>query len=151
MDPNRPVVLAVITGAHGVGGTVKLKLFTDDLTRYRSFNGGALRLASLNGLLARFDGVSDRNSAERLRGTTLTVLRSELPPLAPGEYYHFDLIDLSVVAADGGHIGRVVAVENFGAGDVIEIEKADGKRFMMAMSAVTDWDERITIDPLFIV
>jgi 16S rRNA processing protein RimM len=144
-------VLAAITGAHGVGGEVKLKLFTDDLSAYRSFNGGALTLATLRGAIARFAEVRDRNAAEALRGTTLTVPRSSLPPLGEGEYYHADLIGLSVETDDGEPAGRVVEVENFGAGDVIEIERDGGKRFMVPINAVPEWDRtRLVVEAAFV-
>jgi 16S rRNA processing protein RimM len=152
VNPDRPVVLAVITGAHGVGGEVKLKLFTDDLSAYKSFNGGALTLKSLRSNIARFAEIADRTAAERLRGTELTVPRSALPPLAEGEYYHADLIGLPVVSTSGEALGTVVAVENFGAGDVLEIELADGKRFMVPIrpDAVPEWGERVVIDAMFV-
>jgi 16S rRNA processing protein RimM len=127
---------------------VKLKFFTDDLSAYRSFNGGALTLQSLRGPVARFSEVPDRTAAEALRGTELTVPRSALPPLAEGEYYHADLIGLAAVTPAGEPVGRVVLVENFGAGDVLEIERADGKRFMVPMrpEAVPEWDgERLVV------
>lgn len=131
---DRPVTLAVVIGAHGVTGEVRLKLFTDDLSAYRELNGGRLTLKSIrdgsNGAIARFAEVGDRNAAEALRGTELTVPRSALPPLAEGEYYHVDLIGLTVFADEGTPVGVVVAVENFGAGDILEIEKPDGRRFM---------------------
>lgn len=134
----RPVTLAVVTGAHGVAGEVRLKLFTEDLSAYRSFNGGRLTLKSLrdgsNGAIARFAEVADRNAAEALRGTELTVPRSALPPLGEGEYYHTDLIGLRVVTDTGAPIGIVAAVENFGAGDILEIEQPDGRRFMVPVS-----------------
>lgn len=151
MTCDRPVVLAVITGAHGVDGAVKLKMFTGDLTPYRVFNDGALRLRSLNGSIARFDGVIDRNAAEQLRGTQLTVARDALPPLGEGEYYYFDLIGLPVVSTEGAALGHVVAVENFGAGDVLEIERPDKTRFMVPMrpDAVPEWGERVVIDSVF--
>ncbi|MBX3595422.1 ribosome maturation factor RimM [Sphingomonas sp.] len=148
MSNDRPVTLAVVIGAHGVTGEVRLKVFADDLSAHRRFNGGALTLRSVrpgnNGAIARFAEVSDRNAAEALRGTELTVARDALPPLADGEYYHADLIGLAVVDEGGGAIGTVVAVENFGAGDVVEIERPDGKRFMvpMAPNAVPRWDTR---------
>ena len=152
MQPDRAVVLAVITGAHGVGGEVKLKLFTDDLSTYKSFNGGALTLKSLRGLIARFAEVPDRTAAERLRGTELTVPRSTLPPLGEGEYYHADLIGLPVVSSDGVDLGFVVTVENFGAGDILEIERPDKKRFMVPMrpDAVPEWGDRVVIDAAFV-
>lgn len=148
----RTVTLAVVTGAHGVTGEVRLKLFTDDLSQYRDFNGGALTLERVRGGIARFAEVADRDAAERLRGTALTVPRSALPPLAEGEYYHADLIGLAAVTPAGDPHGHVVAVENFGAGDVIEIERPDGKRFMVPMrpDAVPEWDgARLVIDPIF--
>jgi 16S rRNA processing protein RimM len=142
-----PVTLAVVIGAHGVTGEVRLKVFAEDLSVHRRFNGGALTLKSVrpgnNGAIARFAEVADRNAAEALRGTELTVARDALPPLGEGEYYHADLIGLPAVAEGGAAIGTVVTVENFGAGDVIEIEKPDGKRFMVPMrpEAVPAWDD----------
>lgn len=152
MNLDRPVTLAAIAGAHGVGGEVKLKLFTDDLSAFRSFNGGTLTLKSLRGNIARFAEVADRTAAEKLRGTALTVPRSELPPLEDGEYYHHDLIGLAAVSSEGAAVGMVVAVENFGAGDVLEIERPDRKRFMVPMrpEAVPEWGERVVIDVAFI-
>ncbi len=157
---NRPVTLAVVIGAHGVTGEVRLKLFAeglDSLTAHKSFNEGALTLKSLrpgnNGTIARFVEVTDRNAAEAMRGTELTVPREALPPLAEGEYYHADLIGLPCVSTEGEDLGKCVAVENFGAGDVIEIERPDAKRFMVPMKveAVPEWGERIVIDAMFVV
>lgn len=154
---DRPVTLAAVTGAHGVTGEVRLKLFGEGvaaLRRYRAFNGGVLTLEKLRddgkgGAIARFAEVPDRAAAERLRGTALTVPRSALPPLAEGEYYHADLIGLPAVASTGEALGTCVAVENYGAGDVLEIERPDGGRFMVPMrqEAVPDWNgERLLID-----
>lgn len=154
-----PVTLAAITGAHGVGGEVRLKVFAEDLAAHRSFNDGALTLLSLRGgTVARFAEVADRTAAEALRGTVLTVPRAALPPLAPGEYYHADLLGLPATLPDGGALGTVVAVDNFGAGDVIEVERPPmdgraGKRFMVPMrpEAVPEWSsERLVIDPAFV-
>ena len=152
MTLRRSVTLAAIAGAHGVGGEVKLKFFTDDLAGYKSFNDGALTLKSLRGNIARFAEISDRTTAERLRGTALTVPRDTLPPLGEGEYYHADLIGLPAVSIVGDALGHVVAVENFGAGDVIEIERPDKKRFMVPMrpDAVPEWGERVVIDSAFV-
>lgn len=153
MHPDRPVTLAVATGAHGVGGEVRLKVFAEDLERYRVFNGGTLTLKALrwgnNGAIARFAEIGDRDAAERLRGTELTVPRSALPPLGAGEYYHVDLIGLPVVSTAGDGIGQVIAIENFGAGDVLEIERLGGARFMVPMNVVTEWQERVVIDVSF--
>lgn len=154
---DRQVVLAAITGAHGVTGEVRLKLFGEGvaaLKRYRAFNDSALTVEKLKddgkgGVIARFAEVPDRTAAEKLRGTALTVRRSEMPPLPEGEYYHADLIGLPAVSTEGEALGECIAVENFGAGDVIEIRKADGKTFMVPMKtqAVPEWtDERIVIE-----
>jgi 16S rRNA processing protein RimM len=147
----KPVVLAAVIGAHGVTGEVRLKLFGEGvstLSRHKAFNGGALTLAKLTdddkgGAIARFAEVTDRNAAEALRGTLLTVPRSALPPLGEDEYYHADLLGLAAVSDAGEPLGMVVAVENFGAGDVLEIERPDGKRFMVPMreEAVPEWSE----------
>ena len=93
-----------------------------------------------------------REAAEALRGTLLTVARAALPALADGEYYHADLIGLAVVAADGAAVGRVAAVENYGAGDILEIEKPDGKRFMVPFrpEAVPEVGERVVVDPAYV-
>jgi len=152
MPSNRPVTLAVVVGAHGVAGEVRLKVFAQDLSAHTVFNGGALTVKSLragsNGTIARFAEVGDRTAADAMRGTELTVPRSALPPLEDGEYYHADLIGLPAVSSDGEALGTVVAVDDFGAGDVIEIERPDGKRFMVPMNldAVPDWnDARLVI------
>ena len=146
------VVLAAVTGAHGIGGEVRLKVFAEDLGAHRSFNGGALTLSALrDGSIARFAEVRDRTAAEALRGTLLTVSRTDLPALGEGEYYHADLIGLAAFDSEGESLGRVVAVENFGAGDVIEVERPTGKRFMAPMHAVAEWDgERLVIDVAFV-
>lgn len=158
---DRPVVLAVITGAHGVTGEVRLKLFSDDVANLKRYQGfiAADRTLTLktirpgkNGAIARFAEVTDRNGAEALRGVELAVPRSTLPELEEGEYYHADLIGLPCVSTEGEALGTVVAVENFGAGDIIEIERPTGKRFMVPMrpEAVPEWGERVVIDAEFV-
>ena len=129
---------------------MKLKVFADDLSAFTFFNNGALTLTSLRGAIARFAEVRDRTAAEALRGTELTVPRDALPPLGEGEYYHADLLGLAVVTDDGEAVGHIVAVDNFGAGDVIEIERDGGKRFMAPMSAAIEWDEqRLVLEAAF--
>ena len=157
MPKDSPVTLAVIIGAHGVTGEIRLKVFAEDLKPYKSFNNGTLTLKSVrpgsNGAIARIAEINDRNSAEALRGTELTVPRSALPPLEEGEYYHADLLDLPAVSTTGEALGRVVAIDDFGAGDVIEIERPDGKRFMVPMrpEAVPEWDDtRLIVSAEFV-
>lgn len=148
----RPVTLAVIAGAHGLSGEVRLKLFGEEgiasLARHRSFNGGRLTLDTLRddgkgGAIVAFREVADRNAAEALRGTALTVPRSALPPLGEGEYYHVDLIGLAACSDSGEPLGVVVAVANYGAGDLVEIERPGGGRFLVPMipAAVPRWDD----------
>ena len=158
MSADSPVTLAVVIGAHGVTGEVRLKVFTEDLGQYKLFNGGALTLKSVrpgsNGAIARIAEVTDRNAAEAMRGTELTVPRSALPPLEEGEYYHADLLGLPAVSLEGEALGHVVAIDDFGAGDVLEIERPDKKRFMIPMNAeaVPEWNaDRVVVDGAFIV
>ncbi|MCJ2177030.1 ribosome maturation factor RimM [Novosphingobium album (ex Hu et al. 2023)] len=163
---DRPVTLAAITGAHGVTGEVRLKLFGEGvaaLKRYRAFNDSALTLKKLRddgkgGAIARFEEVADRNAAEKLRGTALTVPRSAMPVLGEGEYYHADLIGLPAVSDDGAVLGTVIAVENFGAGDVLEIERSEPdekgrlQRFMVPMTeaAVPEWNaDKLVVSAAF--
>lgn len=143
--PADRITLAVITGAQGVRGEVRLKLFVDDpaaLERHRAFEaaGRILTLARLraqpNGVIASFRELTDRTAAESLRGVALSVPRETLePPADPDEYYQADLIGLAVRTPGGAEIGRLVAVENYGAGDLLEIERADGNRFMLPFRA----------------
>ena len=158
--PDDQVALAAIAGAHGISGEVRLKLFAqsaDSLKRHKQVRVGErlLTLAALKGdrtPIARFAELSDRTSAEALRGQLLTIPRSALPPLEEGEYYHADLIGLPCETAAGEPLGRVVAVEDFGAGDILEIEKPDGRRTMVPFRpGVADLAEgRIVADPDFL-
>lgn len=163
------VTLAAVSGAHGVTGEVRLKLFAenlDSLKRYKSFNDGTLTVKSLrptkDGAIARFAEINDRNAAEKLRSTVLTVPREALPVLDDNEYYYSDLLGLPCVSTDGTDLGTCVAVENFGASDVLEIQlpPSDGKpgnKFMVPMTpeAVPQWgagaDGRIIVDSAFVI
>lgn len=157
----RRIALAAVAGAHGVKGELSLKLFSDSvesLSRHpKLYVGGAERrlLAvrdSGNTAVARFDGIGDRSAAEALRGSLVEVDRSALPPLEEGEYYHADLIGLAAVDTEGSVIGTVIAVENYGAGDLLEIELVDGKRSLIPFKAgIADLaDGRIVLDPEFL-
>lgn len=161
---DKPVTLAVIIGAHGVTGEVRLKLFgegVESLKAYKGFDaaGRTLTMKSVrsgpNGAVARFSEIGDRSAAEALRGTELTVPRSALPPLAEGEYYHADLIGLPCTSSEGEPLGEIVAVENFGAGDIVEVERPategkKGKRFMAPMHVVTLGEDGAVIDAAFV-
>ena len=152
---SEPIVLAAITGAHGVAGEVRLKLLgegIDALRQHASFNEGALTLKKLRsdnkgGAIARFAEVQGRNAAEKLRGTVLTVAREELPALDADEYYHADLIGLSVETDSGKPLGTLTDVHNFGATDIIEVTldppPAKGQKTLMVpmtKQAVIEWD-----------
>ena len=78
------------------------------------------------GIVARLAGINDRTSAEALRGTKLHIERARLPEAAATEYYHADLIGLRAIASDGTELGEIVAVQNFGAGDLIELQPPSG-------------------------
>lgn len=157
----RRVTLAAVIGVHGVTGEVRLKLFTDSFDSFRAFrtfeaSGRTLTLKAAKetpkGVIARFAEVPDRNAAEALRGSELTVDRDALPPPGEGEVYIADLIGLAVVTTDGAAVGTVFAVENYGAGDILEIEQPDGKRFMVPFNAdaVPEAGARIVLDPAFL-
>ncbi|MGZ8284782.1 MAG: ribosome maturation factor RimM [Allosphingosinicella sp.] len=158
--PDESVALAAIAGAHGISGEVRLKLFAESpesLKRYKEVRVGdrLLTLAALKGdrtPIARFAEISDRGAAEALRGQLVTVARSALPPLEEGEYYHADLIGLPCESRGGEPLGHVVGVEDFGAGDILEIEKPDGRRTMVPFRVgVADLaDGRIVADPDFL-
>jgi len=153
------VTLAAVAGAHGVTGEVRLKLFTDDLAafkKYKTYNDGALTLKKARphkiGAIARFAEVTDRNAAEALRGTPLSIDRADLPPLDDGEYYYRDLVGLRCVSTGGEALGECISVQNFGAGDVLEIQRDNGKKFMVPMNedAVPEWGEEIVVDAAFV-
>ena len=160
MPSESRVTLAAVAGAHGIGGEVRLKIFAeslDSLRRHKQFEaaGRTLTLKSLKpgkpDATARFAEIASRETAEALRGTVLTVARSDLPALGEGEYYRSDLIGMPASTTDGTPIGIVAAVENFGAGDILEIEKPDGKRFMVPFrpEAVPEVGECVVIEPAF--
>lgn len=152
------MTLAVIAGAHGVSGEVRLRLFAeslDSLTRHRQFDAAGRPLtlkgvrAGPNGPIARFAEVGDRTEAERLRGVPLTVPRASLPPLEDGEIYWHDLIGLSVVSPTGEPLGRVTDVMNHGASDILEVERSDGRRVLVPLieAAVPHLADPLVIAP----
>jgi 16S rRNA processing protein RimM len=156
----RRIALAAVAGAHGVKGEVRLKLFSDSVNGLKHheklYVGGAERrlLAIREGKtpVARFEGVDDRSAAEALRGSLVEVDRLALPPLGEGEYYHADLIGLPAVDLAGQGVGMVVAVENYGAGDLLEVEDAVGKRSLIPFKpGIADLaEDHIVLDPEFL-
>ncbi|WP_164117311.1 ribosome maturation factor RimM [Sphingorhabdus sp. Alg239-R122] len=151
------VALAVIIGAQGVTGEVRLKLFTDSIDSlkiHKSYNVGALTLKNIRhhkvGAVARFAEITDRNAAEAARGTDITISRADLPDLAEDEYYHADVIGLPSVSSEGEELGKICAIYDYGAGDVIEIERANGKKFMVPVTALDIGDGKAVIDVVFV-
>src|SRR5215469_5414650 len=131
------ICLGQIGAAHGVRGEVRLRSFTADpeaIGRYgplETEDGRIVRIESLrhakDHLVARLAGVADRTAAEQLTNAKLYVLRARLPePDQPNEFYHADLIGLAVVDRAEDKLGTVVAIYNFGAGDLIEVRSSDG-------------------------
>ena len=155
------VALAAVAGAHGVKGEVRLKLFSDSaasLASHRNVYVGGVERRLLGvrdagtAAVARFEGIADRSVAEALRGQLVEVDRSALPPLEEGEYYHADLIGLPCVDSEGRVVGTVVAVENFGAGDLLEVERPDGRKSLIPYrDGIADLEDgRIVLDPEFL-
>lgn len=133
------ILLGRIAGAHGIRGEVLIKTYTEapenvgaygplsDESGTRTFNLKSAR-ATPKGVVARLQGVDDRNAAEALKGIALYIERERLPAAADGEFYHADLIGLAAVDGDGKPLGEIVAVQNYGAGDLLEIRLAGSSR-----------------------
>ena len=168
--PQTRACVAAVAGAKGLGGAVRLKTFTADPAAVAGFAaleddaGRPVRLTVLERragvTIAAIEGVGDRAAAEALRGTRLYVARADLPPAGAAEFYPVDLIGLAATLAGGdaagpvvGHVvGRVAAVHDFGAGDVIEIRGPGNASVMLPFTRETVpevalAEGRLTIDP----
>jgi 16S rRNA processing protein RimM len=136
------ICVARIGAAHGVRGAVKLWTFTEDplaVKRYgplttrdgaRQFEIATAREAKGH-LVATLKGIATRDEAERLNGVELYIAREKLPDTDEDEYYHADLIGLAAVNTADEPIGRVIAIHNFGAGDIIEIAPPHGATMLL--------------------
>jgi 16S rRNA processing protein RimM len=136
------ICIARIGAAHGVRGAVKLWTFTEDplaVKTYgplvtkdgtRSFEVATAREANGH-LVATLKGIATREDAERLNGLELYVAREKLPATDQDEYYHADLIGLDAVTLANEPLGRVIAIHNFGAGDIIEIAPPNGATLLL--------------------
>ncbi|MDE2331792.1 MAG: ribosome maturation factor RimM [Bradyrhizobium sp.] len=137
-----PICVARIGAAHGVRGAVKLWTFTEDplaVKRYgplmtrdgaRQFEVTHVREAK-DHLVATLKGIANREEAERLNGLELYIPREKLPATGADEYYHADLIGLAAVTTADAPLGRVVAIHNFGAGDIVEIAPPQGATMLL--------------------
>jgi 16S rRNA processing protein RimM len=155
------VCIAQIGAAHGVRGEVRLWTFTAEPTAVLDYgdieteDGRPLVIEAMRPgkefFVARLKGVSDRNAAEALRNVRLFVPRDRLPAPEADEFYHADLIGLEAVATDGRAIGKVTAVHNFGAGDLLEVKTGSETILLpFTQAAVPEIDlagGRVVIDP----
>ena len=157
--------MGIVGAPHGVRGSVRVKSFTDapeaianygaleDESGGRRFTLRVVGAAKGDGMvIAELSGVADRDQAEALRGLRLYAPRAVLPATAEDEFYHADLVGLAAVLDDGARLGTVIAVHDFGAGDVIEIARAAGQPVLVpftkaAVPVVDIAGGRIVIDP----
>ncbi|BCG92111.1 ribosome maturation factor RimM [Mesorhizobium sp. 131-2-1] len=162
--PQNPVQLAVIGAAHGIKGELRVKTFTGDPLALADYgplyakDGRAFQIIDIRPantvVVVRFKGVSDRNAAEALSGTELFVDRSMLPDDGEeDEFYHADLIGLEVRDDKGAAIGKVVAVHNFGGGDILDVTLGGRKGVLIpftqaAVPQVSVAEGFVRVDPL---
>ncbi|MEN3793453.1 ribosome maturation factor RimM [Fulvimarina sp. MAC3] len=164
MKLENPVLLGVVGGAHGVRGEVRVKSYTEEPTDLGVYGplqddqGNRFTVKSARAqktvIVVKFDEVNDRNHAERLNGRELFVERALLPePEETDEFYLDDLEGLAVETIEGEAVGIVIAVHNFGAGDILEIAPDEGATLMVPFSeaAVPELDLEVgmlKVDPV---
>jgi 16S rRNA processing protein RimM len=144
---NNRICIAKIATAHGIKGLVKLHVFSEDPQLadgilFTSESGDTtlsltLKNATAKHWLAEIDGITDRTQAEKLRGAELYIDRDKLPQTNDDEFYISDLIGMMCVNENNQNIGKVIAVENFGAGDLLEIQPKSAESFYLPMSNET--------------
>jgi 16S rRNA processing protein RimM len=163
MSSDHLVRVGRITAAHGIHGEVKLRCFTEapeDVGAYgplRDPRGhevvlSVVRPAKGPFVIARVDGIHDRNAAEALVGRDLFIPRDRLPAAQEDEWYYDDLVGLRAVSPEGETLGTVIAVHDFGAGDIVEISPADGPVIMVPFTRqfvpdINVSDGKITVNP----
>jgi 16S rRNA processing protein RimM len=159
------VCMGIVGAPHGVRGAVRIKSFTDepdsiacygaleDESGERRFTLRVLGAAKGDGMvIAQLAGVADRDRAEALRGLRLYAPRAALPAIAEDEFYHADLVGLAAELEDGARLGKVIAVHDFGAGDMLEIARDKGQPVLVpfthaAVPIVDIAGGRVVIDP----
>ncbi|KAA3451287.1 ribosome maturation factor RimM [Mesorhizobium sp. SARCC-RB16n] len=162
--PQNPVQMAVIGAAHGIKGELRVKTFTGDPMALADYgplyarDGRVFQITDIRPantvVVVRFKGVSDRNAAEALAGTELFVDRSMLPDDGEeDEFYHADLIGLEIRDDTGAAIGKVVAVHNFGGGDILDVTLAGRKGVLIpftqaAVPQVSIAEGFVRVDPV---
>ncbi len=135
------ILLGEIVAAHGIKGHVKIKTYTEnpvDIGSYgpmrdendNSYTLSNIRQVSPHAIIAFIKGITDRNQAEALCGTKFYIDRAQLPEPTENEFYHEDLINISVYDEQGTHYGNVLALQDFGAGEFFDIKSSDQTKFM---------------------
>lgn len=160
MPSEKLIKVAVIMGAHGIKGEVKLHSFVENPDFFEPISSlldsagkkhfpikitGKVK----NAIIAKIDGVSDRNAAELLKGTELFTSASTLPTPDDGEFYHSQLIGLEARLTNNEKIGSITAIHNYGAGDIIEITMISGEVEMLPLAE--PWVGEINIAEGFII
>jgi 16S rRNA processing protein RimM len=136
------IFLGVVLGAHGLGGEVRVKTFTESPERLSAYGPlhtperrvleiAMARAAKSDVAIVRFKGIDSRSAAEALANVKLLVGREALPAIEPDEFYHADMIGLRAQDREGRVIGEIRAIHNHGAGDVIEILRGDGSALLL--------------------
>jgi len=136
--PSERVCVGVITGSHGVHGALRIKSFTAEPAHVAAYgkvtmgegpNSIVLRITgqAKGAVVAKIEGVTDRDAAQALKGTKLYVPRTALPKPEEDEYYHDNLVGLDVHSLEGGMLGAIETVHNYGAGDILDIRAPEGK------------------------
>ena len=144
----REVLLAAVIGAQGLKGAVKVKLFTETPeafaaygplrdARGRMYEVTAFRPGKSGEAVISFSGICDRSAAEALKGIELFIAREALPATAEEEFYHADLIGLEAQDSESRVLGKIAAIHNYGAGDVVEIARPDGDTVLLAFTRET--------------
>lgn len=139
-DVGQKVLMAKIGAAHGIRGEVRVKPFGDDPLSFADYgvltSKDGARLFEVERarvqktvVITKFRDVTDRNQAEELNGVELFIDRDQLPEPDEDEYYYSDLNGLAVVDQDGNSLGKIIAVQDFGAGDLLEIRPSRGRTF----------------------
>lgn len=143
MNDNAKILVGKIVAPQGIRGEVRVQSFAEQTSDFKNFHVVSEKFNSesfhfvrvvpnANVVIARIDGVNDRNTAETLRGTELFINRDSLPQIQDGEYYQSDLIGFTVVR-DGKKIGVVECFQNYGAGDIIELDNGEMVSFIGAI------------------
>lgn len=159
MSNEKSVLIGKITGAHGIRGIAKIHFFGDDITCLDGdvYTDEALsqeieitiKNKNKNLYLAQVNNITDRNECEALKGTELYIAKEALAPAKEDEFYYNDLTGLDVYAPDGQELGKVIGVDNFGAGDIIEIKPLVGDSYYLPFSktcVLEIKDDRIIVE-----